>query len=276
MSRFINRQIVKLHKKEDKMLKNKPVGFLQKNINNISDKLEAKIPQNLRDMLENAFEKAFKVVFEKGTGIIEKTYSKDQTAFEYEINDFAIGQNIRSIALKKHMKNIDAISKRSRFMGKGIAFVEGAGLGLLGIGLPDIPIFISVMLKGIYETSISYGFEYDTVQEKIYILKLIQAAVCEDEEKYTKNHELDEWAEDIRKKHWNANLETEIKKTAKILSDNMLFAKFIQGLPVVGVAGSLFNLSTYSRVSDYAALKYKKRYLEKKRRKIILAGDTSR
>lgn len=276
MSRFINRQIVKLHKKEDKMLKKKTSGFLQKNVDNISDKLEAKIPQNLRDTLENAFEKAFKVVFEKGTAIIEKTYSKDRVSFEYEINDFAIDRNRRSIPLKKHMKNIDKISKRSRFMGKGLAFAEGAGLGLLGIGLPDIPVFISVILKGIYETATGYGFEYDTPQERMYILKLIQAAVCEDEEKYIKNYELDQWAEAIRKKHWNGDLETEIKKTAKILSDNMLFAKFIQGLPVIGVAGSLFNLSTYSRVSEYAALKYKKRYLEKKKRKKILAGDNSR
>ena len=45
----------------------------------------------------------------------------------------------------------------------------------------------------------------------------------------------------------------------------MLFAKFIQGLPIVGVTGSLFNLSTYSKVSEYAALKYKKRYLESKK-----------
>ncbi len=265
MSRFINRQIEKLDKKEHKMLQKKSSGFVQKNIDSISERLEDKIPQNLRDTLENAFEKAFRLVLEKGTGVIEKTYSKDRAAFEHEINDFAVDANKHRMAVRKYMKNMDRISRNSRIVGKGLSFAEGAGLGLLGIGIPDIPVFISVMLKGIYETATSYGYEYDSPQERMYILKLIQAALCEDEDKYLKNHEVDRWADDIRKKHWHGDLEKEIKDTAKILSDNMLFAKFIQGLPIVGVTGSLFNLSTYSKVSEYAALKYKKRYLESKK-----------
>lgn len=265
MSRFINRQIRKLDKREEHILKKKSAGFIQKNITKASDALEDKIPQNLRLTLEAAFEKAFKLVFEKGTGIIEKTYSKDKAAFEHDINNFALEANKNRISSRKYMKNIDKISKRSRFMGKGIAFAEGAGLGLLGIGIPDIPVFIAVLLKGTYQTAISYGFEYESPQEKMYILKLIQAAVCEDEEKYVKNLEVDKLAEDIAKKNCHGNWETETKNTAKILSDNMLFAKFIQGLPIVGVAGSIFNLITYSKVSEYAAVKYKKRYLESKK-----------
>ena len=40
MSRFINRQIAKLDKKEHKMLQKKSSGFVQKNIDSISERLE--------------------------------------------------------------------------------------------------------------------------------------------------------------------------------------------------------------------------------------------
>lgn len=38
-----------------------------------------------------------------------------------------------------------------------ISGVEGVGLGLLGIGLPDIPLFTAVILKSVYEIALSYG-----------------------------------------------------------------------------------------------------------------------
>lgn len=53
----------------------------------------------------------------------------------------------------------------------------GIGLGVLGIGLPDIPLFTGMVLKSIYETAISYGFPYDTEEEQCYILKLISTAL---------------------------------------------------------------------------------------------------
>ena len=40
----------------------------------------------IRDKLDNAFAKAFGTVFEKGTGIIEKTYSKEKADEKYFIN----------------------------------------------------------------------------------------------------------------------------------------------------------------------------------------------
>ena len=40
--------------------------------------------------------------------------------------------------------------------------VEGVGLGALGIGMPDIVLFTSVVLRGCYETALRYGFTYDT------------------------------------------------------------------------------------------------------------------
>ena len=40
--------------------------------------LEKKVPPNLQNTLDAAFSKAFYAVFEKGTGVIEKTYKKEE------------------------------------------------------------------------------------------------------------------------------------------------------------------------------------------------------
>lgn len=264
MKTLIQKQLLKLDKRESKMLNKKPNQFIENNITVFLDKLEEKIPEGLRDTLDNAFEKAFKLVFEKGTVIIEKTYSKDKLSFEHEINDFAIKNDRNILSSRKYLKNIDRISNKSKFMGKGVSFIEGAGLGLLGIGIPDIPLFISVLLKGIYEVSTGYGFEYNSKEEKIYILKLIQAALSEGDDRLEKNEEVNLWVLKMKTGNMDADLEIEIKETAKILSNQMLLAKFIQGLPLIGIAGSIFNVNVYTKISDYTTIKYKKRYLNNK------------
>ena len=40
--------------------------------------LEDKVPDKLQDTLDNAFGAAFSLIFQKGTGIIEKTYNKER------------------------------------------------------------------------------------------------------------------------------------------------------------------------------------------------------
>ena len=43
----------------------------------------------------------------------------------------------------------------------------------------------------------------------------------------------------------------------------MLTAKFIQGLPIVGVVGGVTNFITLQDITKIAKIKYKKRYLNK-------------
>ena len=59
--------------------------------------------------------------------------------------------------------------------------------------------------------------------------------------------------------------EDEVKRASAALSEGMLMAKFIQGLPLVGAVGGVSNPVVYQKVLQYAALKYKKRYLAGKR-----------
>ena len=67
--------------KEWTALKKKEARYLmrrreEKTSSALQQKLEEKIPEKLEETLNTAFIKAFDLVFEKGTGLIEKTYNK--------------------------------------------------------------------------------------------------------------------------------------------------------------------------------------------------------
>lgn len=254
---IIRKQLEKSDRKEKRLLSKKQ-GPIGKNIKTGLDKLQGKIPPKLKSTIYVLFEKAFHTVFEKGTGVIERTYQKESIREQYRRLDEMVDRNKKA----RSIKNMDKNASRSRLFGRGIAFIEGGGLGLLGIGLPDIPIFTAVLLRGIYEIATGYGYDYSRYEEKLYILKLIQAALGD--ERAEKNRELDAFARAVGTGNWHGSLEEEIKKTSEVLAEELLVAKFIQGLPLVGVLGAAFNQALYKQLSDFAALKYKKRYLETK------------
>lgn len=260
MSKLIKRQLYKIDAIEEKVLNKKQSTLFKEKINPTLDNLESKIPKELKEKLDSAFVAGFKMVFEKGTQTIEKAYDKQRIDLEYELYNREMDRNPRP----KYLKAIDRNAKRSRMLGKIVATAEGAGFGFLGIGLPDIPIFIGVILKGIYEISASYGFTYKESKEKIFILKVIRAAVAQGKEKLEADKEVELWRLEMQKDNIYADLEEEIRKTAAALSQSMLVAKFIQGLPIVGATGSIFNYTMYSKITKYAGVKYKKRYLLQK------------
>lgn len=259
MGKTIRKQLKLIEKKEQKMLTVKPVK--QGKITEAKEKVEAKIPEGLKNTLDVAFYKAFCIVFEQGSSIIEKTYNKEKIMVDHEIHDFAI----RRKASGKHVRNMDKLARKTSMMQSCVSAVEGAGLGFLGIGVPDIPVFISMLLRGIYEIALSYGFDYEKEEEKYLILLMIRTALSEDAPRAEYHQEV--------KKICNAlsdglsiefDKKEEIKKTAAVLSDTMLLMKFIQGLPIVGMIGGISNFSMYNRIIKYVSLEYKRRYLEGK------------
>ncbi|MBD7914949.1 EcsC family protein [Clostridium sp. Sa3CUN1] len=260
MSKFIKKEINKLNKKENKIINKKRNTIIKNKLNPISEKIEEKIPDKLRTTLESAFYNAFKMVFKGGSKYIEKLYNKEKIKLDHDINNYAFNKR----TTKKSLKLIDFQGKRSKLINSTISTVEGVGLGILGIGIPDIPIFISVILKTIYEIALSYGFNYESEEEKIYILNLINVALTSEEEKLYYSEKINEIENKIDLGIvLENNLDDEIKETAKVLSNTLLIAKFIQGLPIVGVLGGVVNYQFISKVSKYSSIKYKKRYLKK-------------
>ena len=61
----------------------------------------------------------------------------------------------------------------------------------------------------------------------------------------------------------DVTLEEQIRRTSDVLSEEMLYLKFIQGAPVVGVVGGISDLVYQKKILDFVGVKYKKRFLEK-------------
>ena len=82
--------------------------------------------------------------------------------------------------VKQNSKSLRSFSKKARDTGTKnllLSGVAGIGMGVLGIGLPDIPVFTGMILKNIYETALQYGYSYESREEKYFILLLIRGAV---------------------------------------------------------------------------------------------------
>lgn len=226
----------------------------------LQQKLEEKIPEKLEETLNAAFIKAFDLVFEKGTGLIEKTYNKDQQKTDYQVREYAAG-------LKESRKTVKAFGRQSqgtRMKNLMISGVEGVGLGLLGIGLPDIPLFTAVILKSVYEIALSYGFEYESEKEQWFILKMIETALKKGEELERNNSLLNAWIDQNGIGETVKGRKEQSKETAAALAEALLYMKFLQGIPVVGIAGGAADTVYLKKITDYAELKYKRRFLRKK------------
>ncbi len=233
----------------------------EKTDSKLNQMLEKKIPTGLQNTLDTAFGKAFRLVFEKGTGVIEKTYNKDEMKKKYQINEYAV----KVYGNKKALK---IFSGKAKGAGAGNLLMSGAagvGLGVLGIGLPDIALFTGLMLKGVYEIALNYGFDYEDEEEKRFILLLIRGALSYGKELQSINEELNFYM-DYGAYAKPRSTEDAIKLAAGCLSKELLYMKFLQGIPVVGAIGGAYDAIYMKQIMEYAEIKYRRRfYLRQKR-----------
>jgi len=218
-----------------------------------------KIPKKVYAGLESTFCKGFSLVFNQGRSIIEKSYKKEELQDNHTIRDFAV----KLKGGRKELKAVNKSAKRSDSLNMVVTTAEGIALGALGIGMPDIVLFISTLLKGVYETALNYGFDYDLPEEQYMILNMMAASLITGEERTEWDDMIDGMIVDMPREVPQSVLEEQIRETASVFAMDMLILKFIQGLPVVGVLGGVANPIYYKRVLNYVQLKYRKRYLLK-------------
>jgi len=251
----IQKELASLQKQEDKLRR---AATKQKPEASWKTELEKKVPEKVYKNLKIAFGKAFSIVFEKGTGIIEKSYNKDSLHKDQQVRDY-------SVQLKGNRRELRKVKKSAELSGLGnmaLTTVEGVGLGALGIGLPDIVMFVGVLLKGIYETAIHYGIDYNAVGERYLILKMMETSLAKGEHWVELNAEVDRLIYQGRQEV--PDLEDMVEqrhRTADAFALDMILLKFIQGLPIVGILGGAGNPVYYNKVIHYVRLKYHKRYL---------------
>lgn len=220
-------------------------------------KVEKYVPDKLEDTLDKTFYKAFELIFERGTDIIEKTYDREKKEQDYKIDEYAAN-------LKNNAKSVKVFGRKafgSRAFNAVISAVEGIGMGVLGMGLPDIPLFLSVILKSIYELALTYGFSYDTEDEQLFILKLIEVSMLHGEELMQGNASVDEWI--VSGIEFPNGKKEQMERASRVLAKELLYLKFVQGVPVVGILGGVSDVVYQKKIADYAAIKYKKRFLNK-------------
>lgn len=261
MGKAIEKEWLRVLEQEEKLLRmaeKKKEGKLEE----LAGKLEEKIPPKLTITLKEAFYKAFLLIFEKGTDVIEKTFKGEDLELEFRVNDFRIDQK----ANRKAMRKLEKAGKQSSLLNSCATTAEGIGLGALGIGMPDIPLFLGMLLKGIYETAASYGFAYRKEEEQVFILRMIAAGLAQPDMVREKDAAVEEWVSSIKKKNAVWQMDAEIRAASAALAEVMLAAKFLQGIPVVGVIGGMSNPVIYRKILKYVSLKYKKRYLAEKRK----------
>lgn len=218
--------------------------------------LTEKVPASVYHGLRGAFGKAFSLVFEKGTPLIDKTLDHTALTQEYQLQDYAV----RLTQSRKELKRMRKAADKSKLLGSAVTMAEGVGLGALGIGMPDIAVFIGMLLRGAYECAVRYGFAYDTPQGRYLILRMMETALLRGDAWTEANAEVDALLT-LHRQVTEEELKAQIQRTADAFALDMLITKFVQGLPVVGIAGGIFNPVYYSRILQYVQLKYYKRYL---------------
>ena len=57
--------------------------------------------------------------------------------------------------------------------------------------------------------------------------------------------------------------EGQIRSAAAGLSKELLYMKFLQGTPVVGIIGGAYDVVYMKRITEYAELKYRRRFYRK-------------
>ena len=223
--------------------------------------LEDKVPDKLQETLEKAFCSAFRLIFLKGISVIEKTYKKEELEKDFKVRDFSLDLK----ESRKEYKKLRTEAARRNLKNQAVSAAEGLGLGLLGVGLPDIAIFTAMLLRGVYETALYFGFSYDTPEERFFILCLLEASVSRGEQWAENNARVDRLIYTlVQKKELTVSeedLEAQIQAVGNAFAIDMLAAKFIQGLPVVGAFGGLSNPVCWKQVMTYVQLQYRKRYL---------------
>lgn len=255
-------------------------------------KLQAVVPDNLQEKLESAFIKAFQVILQNGTGIIEKTYSKEKLEAAFKVREYS------QIVLytRKNLTAARRTAGRQTLKNVAGAGAEGAALGLLGIGLPDIPLFLGVIIRSLYTLSLHYGIDYREGKEQELLLELLTLSLHRGEDfkvlDAQMNRKLFERAALKNKAAGKSDAadadttaeksdaadsaitagksgaagqshvdEAVIRRAAKTLSGELLYLKFLQGIPVAGIIGGIYDGIYLKKITDYAGMKLERRYL---------------
>ena len=258
--RHYDRQLDEIRRREDKLFSD--CAKEDAPSTGLMAKVEARIPAKLVDTMDEAFYRAFQVLFQKGTKLLRLTIAEKELKAKRFIREYYLKED-------PDAKKVESFHKSAHLGGLGatvLATLEGCVLGLFGMGLPDIPILMSLLLRTIYTTALRYGYRFDSQQERYYILLVLSAALAKGSERQEYSLKADQVGRAIDSGvRMNINLDEQMRETAKALARSMLVVKFIQTTSIIGVVGGVQNFAASRKVAVMANLKYQKRFLLRKK-----------
>lgn len=222
------------------------------------DALKDKIPDKVREKLEWAFCKGFGAVFEYGDAVIEKTIDSRGERRRFIARDLSFIMDGSSSSLS----SFESSGLKSDGLNMLLTTVEGVGLGALGVGMPDIVLFVAMLLRGVREAAAQYGRDISSECENMLMLHILEAAMLSGEAWVEKDALVEKMLAEldlVPKSPEEA--EAQLERTAAVFATDLLVMKFIQGLPVVGLVGGLSNPFYYRKVLSYVRLKYERAYI---------------
>lgn len=152
------------------------------------------------------------------------------------------------------------IRERIKFY-RSTAAAEGAATGYGGIlwGLADLPLWLTIKMKMLFEIASHYGFDCKDYRERVYLLYVFQIAFSSQKHRNKIYRLLVDWEnqkkslpKDMKRLDWRSFWEE--------YRDHLDLAKLLQLIPGFGAAvGAVVNYRLTNRLGEFAMNAYRMR-----------------
>jgi uncharacterized protein (DUF697 family) len=152
------------------------------------------------------------------------------------------------------------ILERIKFY-RSAAAAEGAATGYGGIllGMADLPLWLAIKMKMLFEIAAHYGYDTKDYRERIYIMYIFQLAFSSQSHRNKVYRIISDWdnqwkllPNDINQLDWRSYWEE--------YRDHLDLAKLLQVIPGVGaIVGAIVNYNLTDRLGEFAMNAYRMR-----------------
>jgi len=146
------------------------------------------------------------------------------------------------------------------------AAAEGGVTGYGGIlmGLADLPLWLSIKVKMLFEIGNLYGYDLSDYKERIYLLQIFQLTFSRHQERKKVFNQINNWDEEKKKLPEDIN-EFDWRTFQIEYRDYLDLAKLLQLIPGFGaIVGIYINHKLTRRLGHFAMNAYRMRWLKDK------------
>ncbi|MMZ57565.1 EcsC protein family protein [compost metagenome] len=232
--------------------------------------LDKVTPKFLRDKIGQAIDEVGSYIQSGGQYLINEKHVLDKFASVPDVSTALPLSTVSEIGcLPLHVMDTvaqDLSKSRTQF-----AMVQGAATGIGGIFTLaiDIPALLGLSLKILQEIAVSYGYNPNDKEERIFIIKCMQFVSSDIVGKKAIIEELSVFHDSQRERQAMAQLQG-WHEVAMTHLDNFGWKKLFQLIPIVGILfGAYINKNTIEEMSEAGRMLYRKRRILEKMNKHV-------